>query len=799
MLTDKEMHAHLKKLRIPADGIDYVMNVRSSPPQRRVEGRRRLVSPVRYASQTMTHVIQGEGYTLEGYLVLQFEHDNRSVLEFWDQPNSISIEGTRADGKKLRTRYTPDYLVIGRAGVLIYEAKAVAELDQLCDSRPDDWILLEGNYHYRPAEVVFESLGLTHVVVPSTTYNAVHAENLSLLIHARRSGHKDTAPHKLEVARRYLKKHKVATMEQLSKAVRDDDCTSFIKWIDEGILFADLRTTRLVDPASVHIALDQVAVDACIAMRASMSVNLESDDGGAVARDKHLVVGMERLRVLNGEMPATKSLRTLQRWRKKLRESGGDPRSQIPDYRKCGSSGPKVSNEVVTNIKAFINQYFASENRPSERGAYRSYLAAIEDKSEAINHSKPVAPNTFRKIRKLLDPQQVGFARGGRRLANAEAPPTDPTKRSLPASRPFQRAHIDHYLCKQWVVVSKAENLIYVQRPWLTLMTCENSGKVLGMHLGFSHPGRASIAMALRDCVRRYHRLPELIISDLGVEFMSTYYEMALAYFGVHKQERPSGAPRFGGIHERRFGSLSSEVFAGLPGSMLRIQESRKISASHHGRKTATCSLRDLYLRIQSYVEDHYDSHPHGENLEAPQVIFDRGMRTFSCSGVPVAYDHTFLVATAIPANRDSYRVDPVRGVRVFGRHFRCNELVGSRARHVDDVKLEICDQNRIYVHFGKKWHTAYHGAPVTTLARDPLSVSCESITRLEGRTAFSQAKREREIDLARTMSRIDEVELARNSTPDSSSMEGEGRKEKNHQRRTRKVRPYRLTEEALQ
>lgn len=798
MLTDKEMHSHLKRLRIPRNGIDYVMSVRSSPPQRRVEGRQKLVSPVRYASQTMTHVVQGEGYTLEGYLVLQFEYNTRDVLEFWDQPNSIPIEGTRRDGRSLRTKYTPDYLVICRDAVAIYEAKSESDLDLLCESRPDDWVRIDGVYHYRPAEAVFGPLGITHKVVSSTAFNAVHAENLSLLIHARRFPHAANAPRKLDLARRLLKKHKVLTMEQLSKAARDEDCTCYIKWIDEGLLFADIESTRLVDPASVHIAQDRDTVESCTAMRSSLSVTPVDDDGGAVARDKHLVAGMERLRVLNGEIANTKSLRTLQRWRKRLLQSGGDPRSQIPNYAKCGSRGPRVAPHVATNIKSFIKHYFATESRPSERGAYRSYLAAIEDNSALVNHKKAVAPNTFRNLRIALDPQEIGYARGGRRLANAEAPPTDPHKRSLPASRPFQRAHIDHYLCKQWVVVSKAKDVIYVQRPWLTLMTCENSGKVLGMHLGFSHPGRASVAMALRDCVRRHRRLPELIISDLGVEFMSTYYEMALAYFGVHKQERPSGAPRFGGVHERRFGSICSEVFAGLPGSMQRA-EARKISSSHHGRNTATCSLMDLYLRLQTYIEEHYDSHPHGEHVEAPQVIFDRGMKTFSCSGVPVPYDHAFLVATAIPANRGSYTVDPVRGLRMLGRFFRSAELVRARARRVDDVKIEVCDQNRIYVYFGKKWHTAFHGAPAITIARDPLAVSCESITRLEGRAALALAKREREIDLARTVSRIDEVEALRRvgnteraNTQNSDSL-------KRRRARATRVKPYHLKEEALQ
>jgi len=95
-------------------------------------------------------------------------------------------------------------------------------------------------------------------------------------------------------------------------------------------------------------------------------------------------------------------------------------------------------------------------------------------------------------------------------------------------------------------------------RPWATFLSDAFSRRLLAVCLTFDPPSYRSCMLALRECVRRYERLPEAIVVDGGPEFESVYFETLLARYGCTKKTRPGGRPRFGSVCERLFGTTNT-------------------------------------------------------------------------------------------------------------------------------------------------------------------------------------------------------------------------------------------------
>lgn len=84
--------------------------------------------------------------------------------------------------------------------------------------------------------------------------------------------------------------------------------------------------------------------------------------------------------------------------------------------------------------------------------------------------------------------------------------------------------------------------------------------------------------LVIRDCVRRYGRIPTTIVVDQGAEFKGTYFEQLLAYMGAHKRMRPASHPRFGSIIERFFGLQNTAFIHALCGNNKALQSPRRMS-----------------------------------------------------------------------------------------------------------------------------------------------------------------------------------------------------------------------------
>lgn len=99
-------------------------------------------------------------------------------------------------------------------------------------------------------------------------------------------------------------------------------------------------------------------------------------------------------------------------------------------------------------------------------------------------------PTFFEEVRRI--PLAIRCrAQGGPRLENAFAPPIDPKVRSLAPLRPFERAHIDHYLIDHHLVVLvTGKRVTLTRRAWLTAMIDQATKVVLALSISFYSPSR---------------------------------------------------------------------------------------------------------------------------------------------------------------------------------------------------------------------------------------------------------------------------------------------------------------------
>ena len=132
-------------------------------------------------------------------------------------------------------------------------------------------------------------------------------------------------------------------------------------------------------------------------------------------------------------------------------------------------------------------------------------------------------------------------------------------------------------------------------RPWMTLLTDAYSRRTLAFYLTFDPPSYRSCMMVLRECVRRFGRLPQILVVDGGREFQSTYFETLLARYECTKKTRPPAKARFGSIFERMFGVVNTQFIHNLRGNTQIMRNVRQVTKGVDPKGLATWPLAELH------------------------------------------------------------------------------------------------------------------------------------------------------------------------------------------------------------
>jgi len=254
------------------------------------------------------------------------------------------------------------------------------------------------------------------------------------------------------------------------------------------------------------------------------------------------------------------------------------------------------------------------------------------------------------------------------------------------AYRPFEIGHIDHTQLDVELVCSRTGSNL--GRPWATFLVDAYSRRLLAVYLTFDSPSYRSCLMALRICVQRHARLPQIVVVDNGAEFNSTYFETLLATFECTKKQRPPAKARFGSVCERLFGTSNTQFVHNLVGNTQITRNVRQVTKSVNPKNQAVWTLGSLYEYLCTWAYEVYDTDEHPALFQSPRDGFAAGM---AISGNRVhrmiPYDENFQILTLPTTKSGKAKVQIGRGVKINSIYYWSNSF---RDPQIENTSVQI-------------------------------------------------------------------------------------------------------------
>lgn len=429
------------------------------------------------------------------------------------------------------------------------------------------------------------------------------------------------------------------------------------------------------------------------------------------ASASQLIEATEKLelvkRSLNGEKicDCKVSERTLSEWVKLYRQGeelyGNGYISLIPKTQKRGNRKNKLPIETIHLLEKFIEIQYENIKQKSRKIVYGALLNECENRGI-------VAPSykTFCKYVGKRPREELVRKREGKRAAYKYETFYWSLDQTTPrhGDRPFEICHIDHTELDIEVVFSNSEQKSC--RPYITFLVDAYSRKILAHYLTFDPPSYRSIMMVLRECVRKYSRLPQMLVVDGGREFQSTYFETLLAAYECTKKLRPSAKPRYGSVIERLFGTANTLFIHNLQGHTKVMKNVRQVTKSVNPKNHAVWNLADLNGELQRWTDEIYHNLEHPALQGTPNEVFQLGLalggeRPYRL----IRYDEIFKIMTLPTTTKQTAKVQIGMGVKInyiyyWTDLFKDPEIEGTKV----PVRFDPFDLGIAYVFIKRKW-----------------------------------------------------------------------------------------------
>lgn len=268
--------------------------------------------------------------------------------------------------------------------------------------------------------------------------------------------------------------------------------------------------------------------------------------------------------------------------------------------------------------------------------------------------------------------------------------------------RPFEIVHMDHTELDVECVTTSGQPL---DRPWMTLLTDAYSRRTLAFYLTFDPPSYRSCMMVLRECVRRFGRLPQILVVDGGREFESTYFETLLARYECTKKTRPPAKARFGSVLERMFGVTNTQFIHNLRGNtQITLEVFRHLRVQIRQRPS---NVRQVTKAVDPKGLATYEVHDtlnHQALGQSPRQAFHTGLaRGGSRIHRMIAYNDEFLMLTLPTTPKGTARVMPSRGVKIHHIYYWC-EAFRQIEGEVVPVRYDPFDAGIAHAFVRKQW-----------------------------------------------------------------------------------------------
>jgi putative transposase len=713
MLSAHELTRLCDRLGLSAEARAIVETIRSSPPARRVRSAAGNVS-VRYPSRKMGVTIQAESHRVELAGLYEYEHDQQ-VLEFYDQPPAIKLIYEAKNGRQVGVWHTPDYFVLRADGIDWEEWKTAAALEHLSQTMPHRYCRdAVGDWRCPPGERFAAQFGLLYRLRSSSEIDWVVQRNLRFLndyLIKPPAVDQRTAETVLALVKEWPGMQLATLLDMLSEAQADDIHTL----IASGRIYVDLHAAALAEPQQVQLFPDQETASAY-----AMVGKARTNDGGIVADLPQLLAEANPadLREANrrhaiitpylagvAAPPSAASARTIRRWLAQWRLAeqghGCGYLGLLPKWRQRGNRKHKLPDATLAVVDEFLTSEYETLKQKRKFVVYATLQRACEERGLIA----PSYPTFVRYVNHRPRQQQIARRQGPR--AAAEAAPfywelnlTTPRH----GDRPLEIGHLDHtQLDVELVCSPTGRNL---GRPWATFLSDAFSRRLLAVCLTFDPPSYRSCMLALRECVRRYQRLPEAIVVDGGPEFESVYFETLLARFGCTKKTRPGGRPRFGSVCERLFGTTNTRFVHTLAGNTQLTRNRGKVTKSVNPKGQACWTLAALATRVCEWAYEVYDTLDHPALGQSPREAYATGVQM---SGLRpqrhIAYDEDFRMLTLPTTQKGTAKLRPGRGIKVNYLYYWSDAFLDPDVEGTQvPVRYDPFDAGLAYAFIRKRW-----------------------------------------------------------------------------------------------
>lgn len=427
----------------------------------------------------------------------------------------------------------------------------------------------------------------------------------------------------------------------------------------------------------------------------------------------------------------TVSKRSIQRYKKLMREAGTGALEQnlalVSRISERGNRERKISTELIELIRSFAEREYNTPVAITKEHAFILFTARCQEMQ-----IQPCSKKTFFKE---LDKSSSVRAREGKRKDYQESPIVWYLKCDEPIHgvRPFQYVHIDHTPLE--IILGPPGDGDNLGRPWLSLAIDAESRAIVGFYLSFEPPSYRSCMMVLRDLVRRYGRMPDMVITDNGKEFHSISFSQVCHLYRTNLRFRPAGQPRHGSVMERVFGTSQSQLIHNLEGNTKLMKHVRTVTKSVNPENFVKWTLPALHGALDYYFRVLYGTDNHPAHDEGPeQHLLDRLVETGVRRNRWIRYDHTFMIETCPSVDLTGTRiVDIQRGIKINHIWYWTDAFrnIGSRQRKVQ-VRVDPWDVANCYVLLGNHWHKC----------ASKLAVRLRGYTEIELRYAFQELVR---------------------------------------------------------
>jgi transposase InsO family protein len=290
-------------------------------------------------------------------------------------------------------------------------------------------------------------------------------------------------------------------------------------------------------------------------------------------------------------------------------------------------------------------------------------------------------------------------------------------------------------------------------RPWATFLTDAFSRLILAVYIVFEKPSYRSCMMALRECVKRYGRLPQMIVTDGGPNFKSTYFQSLAASFEITLKRRPKAKGRHGSVIENSFGVSNKQFVYNLQGNtQLSHEDVRQVTPSHDPRNLAVWSLGPLYERLCNWAYNRHANQLHQTLKETPRSLY---ARTLDLTGHRnhrmIANDEDFKIMTLPTTAKGTAKNIQGKGVRINNEYYYDLALDERRLLEKEfPIRFDPYDDTVAWVYALDKWIKCLSQEHYQVRGLTETELRIRTAEKAQRATAFSRSLGDRAEDLAR-------------------------------------------------